>query len=1341
MGMDDDLEGALALGQRNQELIALGKAWCTHIRTDRSGMGIGMLEEMTGLPITGGRFTCDYARRPVEWTGMQLEDSAVEFYENNCRDCPDRRSGDRIPNLGTWAEGELSARAQLAAQNAETERAAERDRAQRVQNRLLVGASLDAASQEVVSHINALDADPADERAAESLRTAARLTPDAFSNAIREILYVDARQLKLAVVLEVLISLEKEDAPQSLHSLSVDAVRDGWARADGCRYLSEHGVVEDISDALLEAVIFHAAPTTVLPPYRSGEPAALLRYHSLAPQSVEAVVSSLLRHGDPWRRAAAAHAAQAVQEHDRTAGCRLIPALLDGLRFSDELWSPNSSTREIATASGLAARHSITEFDSAVEARWPHATPSYRARMLQCYEAVARSEDELLPHDVARIILRKAIAALSEPLEVAPDGLEDDYAQHASELLKSLVRVSPLEVVSIDALLGLLLEKIEQAVAIDESSAEDYMSALDLLRDQARAWSVVRAVTDAVVSQGSHDPETLCKTCIELYEGLDSQPRTQAEVVRIVGRVGSDSLDIAGYTLPFIYTAMLGENQSVRAAGMDAAAELVRRIPRESIPPLLGQAIAAGLRDQYLIVVSSAVKALCWVPPDIVSHHEVINTLLAIARSYAADRLQHQLVEDSIRTALRIARSDDGLLSVVMRESLETIRLLPASYGRETLRRFPLLQDEDSWTDVAILALRAEDDPRFESIDGHLERELLQELGQRDLSDSQTETLVLNEIAVCRGNLPRSLLAADVLSEAGRPDLSVQLVRARLEEIPDTIEKQYVRSQLEIVLLQYECERAIAAEDRSTRSNILSRVQRLCDDEANDDSPSELVEALAEGRSFAEAINTMTARSRDARRAESIRALQARGNICEILDGVAVGQRAAEDLESALAVYDRDSADCSEGDVRWAFSEVVRALLFGVRWTKARLSAEPSAERYSTAARLRATSVVQRALSSWPDNLVAAARELADLADQESPARAAALLGRVALPLRGTEASRQPKAPRLDERKGREEQALPAVALLIRFGGEPVMRPTVLRPNAMHQLEVEARVDKWPSGAESLTVQFMTVLPVEFLYASALTFTPDALRQPLEIRVAGERPSGDPPLALTARANFVAESEELATRLAGNTTLELTTFDTHTATPLQLPTAARRLHDMMHELRNAQPNLPDTDRRDIRKLLDGILRFAHTVLDDRLGTEEDVDEAWFQRELRSFLQADPQIGARLEEKVGRAGGETDLLLGRIVLELKVEKNSAISLDEASRRFASQPVQYASAGDAPVSILTVLDVSEKRAPAGVMGNEIGWTYPEVASGSNPQVPSMVGVVVVRSGFPRPSDFSR
>ena len=40
----DETERAMAIGHENQEMIVLGKSWCTNIRTVRTHLGVVMLD-------------------------------------------------------------------------------------------------------------------------------------------------------------------------------------------------------------------------------------------------------------------------------------------------------------------------------------------------------------------------------------------------------------------------------------------------------------------------------------------------------------------------------------------------------------------------------------------------------------------------------------------------------------------------------------------------------------------------------------------------------------------------------------------------------------------------------------------------------------------------------------------------------------------------------------------------------------------------------------------------------------------------------------------------------------------------------------------------------------------------------------------------------------------------------------------------------------------------------------------------------------------------------------------------------------------------------------------------
>ena len=336
--MDDQVAHAVEIGRENADLISLGKAWCTHIRTDRGDWGVGLVEEMTGLPITGGRFSCDFARQPTEFSGMQLAVSALGFYENNCKGCPHQRPGGRVPNLSTWAEPLLAerdehGRAHQAAQQAELAK-----RQHRAEHRTLVAASLPASSQQIVKLINRIDLDPSDTDAHDSIRNHARLTPDAFADEVKEMLYTDARLLRFAVLLDVLLEVDTPGGAQ-LHALCLNAAREGWGQAEGCRYLSEHGLQDDLDDDLLDATISRAAPThgLIFGTTTTGEPAALLHYHALDHHAVEQRVRTLLGHGHAWRRAGAAAAAEWLVGADPACGKRLLTALLDGLRHEEDI--------------------------------------------------------------------------------------------------------------------------------------------------------------------------------------------------------------------------------------------------------------------------------------------------------------------------------------------------------------------------------------------------------------------------------------------------------------------------------------------------------------------------------------------------------------------------------------------------------------------------------------------------------------------------------------------------------------------------------------------------------------------------------------------------------------------------------------------------------------------------------------------------------------------------------------------------------------------------------------------------------------------------------------------
>ena len=827
--MSDQVEQAVEIGRRNAELISLGKAWCTHIRADRGPLGVGMVEEMTGLPISGGRLTCDFARRPVGLAGMELEVTALGFYEDNCVGCSDRAPGNRVPNLSTWAEPLLAERVEQERAREEARQAELVERQKRADHRTLAARALSATSQEIVRLINRIDLEPADGEAYESLRDHARLAPDAFTDDIKALLYTDTRMLRSSVLLEVLVTV---DTPGSqLHDLCLDAVREHWGRTEGCRYLCEHGLQADLDEDLLDAIVFHAAPEDRIPfDETPGEPAALLHYHSVAPDAVEDRVKVLLRHGHSWRRAAAAAASQALVAASPACGERLLTALLDGLRHEEDMYYQDRPAGKIASVVAVVLQH-IPEFvDAAIDRRWSRASAEYRARLLACYASVFRREPELLPAEVGRIVVARAASALSEPFDQRSPEFDGDYQGRASDLLKEAVQVTPSEALQSNVLIWLLLDWVDREHNLDDPDPSDPLAPLQQMDAQSRIGYIIRNVGDAVVALGSRDPSASIAECSDLYSGAEAAPSVRSEVVRVAGRVAAASGAIND-ALPLIYTAMLGDDQSVRAAGMEAAEAVMRAIPPESIPPLLAEAVVAGLTDRFLIVVRAAIKAAREVPADLIAHQVVTEILLAVAASYASDRFRDEMVQDALSAAYCLVVDDERLLESTRAVAVEIVKHMPARSARSALWRHPWLEPHHSWADAAIHAVRLDDDLRYEHPEDRDRKLLFETLGRCRLATPQIETLAAGELEASKHDRQRSLLAADLFGELGRLDLSVRVIGAHLQSVPDTTEKQPLRRSIELSQLAYRFEEAVASREPDKRHEILERVRDLCADQ------------------------------------------------------------------------------------------------------------------------------------------------------------------------------------------------------------------------------------------------------------------------------------------------------------------------------------------------------------------------------------------------------------------------------------------------------------------------------------------------------------------------------
>ncbi|MES1240096.1 MAG: hypothetical protein ABUT39_00615 [Acidobacteriota bacterium] len=471
---------------------------------------------------------------------------------------------------------------------------------------------------------------------------------------------------------------------------------------------------------------------------------------------------------------------------------------------------------------------------------------------------------------------------------------------------------------------------------------------------------------------------------------------------------------------------------------------------------------------------------------------------------------------------------------------------------------------------------------------------------------------------------------------------------------------------------------------------------------------------------------------------------QPRLQAIEALRSVQAGARPANEL--AVVADELESLskrlEPGAGIAFSAYGELVRAVGHLHLWGAAVRDAEMDADRHLRAARQRARDVVRRGVGgpSGPD-VEKVARKLTEVsAEEEVEACFEDLLAvRLPLPFPG------PPAPaKLDtsELTGKARPEPRAVVAVLRFslGTDPVGEPKDIRANLLYDLSVEVRLSQWPPRAKAVEVSPLTVEPygtieaptftIEESSSGALTFSRtgrlcvrlphDSLARPLEISYGvhllpaeGEMPK----VVVQGQSHLRFRCEEHDHLWGGNRAVAQ---------------AVRHARDQ------ARPHgLPDEELASFLALLGAVGLVAHESLADNIFPG-DWSEADFQKEMKSRLRTNRNIGSDLDEHSHVAGGITDLSFHGVRLELKVDPQP-VDLEGALEASGQQLSQYVVGSDRRCGVLAVLCRPQKGAAPGSLENDIGVRFISPPTGGDR--PIVLGIVLIRGDLPRPSSLSR
>ena len=318
---------------------------------------------------------------------------------------------------------------------------------------------------------------------------------------------------------------------------------------------------------------------------------------------------------------------------------------------------------------------------------------------------------------------------------------------------------------------------------------------------------------------------------------------------------------------------------------------------------------------------------------------------------------------------------------------------------------------------------------------------------------------------------------------------------------------------------------------------------------------------------------------------------------------------------------------------------------------------------------------------------------------------------------------------------------------ICRLDGTLVTNAHVLRPDEVHDLGLEIRLTCWPEEATAVEVAFLSVLSPNQARLPTFTFprtSPDEggvyrLSASGPLSVSYKLPVGAPPHAFRVAARFTGPGIDKVLPVAGHSELRLRPFDATTDALTNRPQLDERIVHMYSVLHGM--DLHPGDVQAFCRLYTAIADKAVEMQYNRAYRKgAHVTERAFHNDLFNRLLADPSLEGRVQRGNRAAGGFLDILHDRINAELKVTRQTAVTV-ETSHKYLGQPVDYAADTGSQLSILVVLDMTRKQLPPGVLENYLGWMKPALIGLDDPRYPSLVGVIIINGNLTVPSGYSR
>lgn len=330
------------------------------------------------------------------------------------------------------------------------------------------------------------------------------------------------------------------------------------------------------------------------------------------------------------------------------------------------------------------------------------------------------------------------------------------------------------------------------------------------------------------------------------------------------------------------------------------------------------------------------------------------------------------------------------------------------------------------------------------------------------------------------------------------------------------------------------------------------------------------------------------------------------------------------------------------------------------------------------------------------------------------------------------------------------EEDLKVIILSIQFtiDGEPWANPQILKPEELYTIYGKIFLNEWPEGLDTLILKPASTSSNAWFDLSI----PEIKREnKTEYEITGnvvfKYPQSTFDESISVRLfgffqNSVGKKEYPT--IIGYDQLTLKVLDPNSS---YFITGFKKMNKIVMDIALAiDRELPDCDKdekENFLHLLSGILNYQGFCMQQGIykGKTKVVEDD-FRDQLIQHLVGLSYLGEEISKEAQLSGGRIEIGYRGVIAELKVETKIS-DRNQLYKKYGKQPIAYASGNSKQLSILCILDLTEKELPPATPQNSIKLLTPKIHGFEDKELdyPSKLVMTVIDGNTKKPSEYSR